>query len=254
MEQGNGRRRFVGLGRRARRENLCLIFIPTSQNDNLSTISERTTAKARRGAAQPRRRKQAERRTETRQQLLRAAGRVFAARGYYGSTLDDIAREAGLSKGSVYYNFESKEDLFLRLLSARIADRLDEVGMLLGQPTVDAPAAGTAFVRRIERDPRWTPLFFEFVALSARSPAVRERFAEWMVETRGRIAQLIEARFAGQTLALDPAELATVVSALANGILIERIFDRDGVREDLLADALAALAAGAIRPSGGTSR
>src|SRR5262249_33234484 len=55
--------------------------------------------------------------------VLDAARRVFLARGYQGATLEQIAEEAGFSKGVVYSQFESKADLFLALLEARIAER-----------------------------------------------------------------------------------------------------------------------------------
>src|SRR6266581_3253289 len=61
-----------------------------------------------------------------RQLVLAAARRVFLARGYAGATLDAIAEEAGFSKGVVYSQFDSKADLFLALLEARIAERAAE--------------------------------------------------------------------------------------------------------------------------------
>ena len=48
--------------------------------------------------------------------MLRAAGRLFLRNGFVATPLSEIADEAGLSKGAVYSNFESKEDLFLALL------------------------------------------------------------------------------------------------------------------------------------------
>ena len=55
--------------------------------------------------------------------VLAAARRVFLARGYHGATLEQIADEAGFSKGVVYSQFESKADLFLGLLEARISEQ-----------------------------------------------------------------------------------------------------------------------------------
>src|SRR3954447_5768797 len=52
----------------------------------------------------------------TRSLLLQAAGSGFARRGYHVATLADVAAEAGFTKGAVYSNFESKEDLFLALV------------------------------------------------------------------------------------------------------------------------------------------
>jgi AcrR family transcriptional regulator len=65
------------------------------------------------------RKTQAERREETREQVLAAAARMFAQRGFHATSLDAIAEEAGFSRGAVYYNFADKEELFLELLDRR---------------------------------------------------------------------------------------------------------------------------------------
>ena len=54
--------------------------------------------------------------------VLAAARRAFLARGYHGATLEQIADDAGFSKGVVYSHFDSKADLFLALLEARPGD------------------------------------------------------------------------------------------------------------------------------------
>ena len=64
---------------------------------------------------------QKQRRELTRQQLLDAAAVVFSARGYHVASIDDIADAAGFTKGAVYSNFASKEDLFLALIRERQA-------------------------------------------------------------------------------------------------------------------------------------
>ena len=60
------------------------------------------------------------RRAMTRRHLLEAAAIVFARDGFHGATLDAIASYAGFTKGAVYSNFKSKDDLFLALLDDRI--------------------------------------------------------------------------------------------------------------------------------------
>ena len=65
----------------------------------------------------------AEQNDRNRALLLAAARRVFLERGYYAATLDQIADEAGFSKGAVYSRFASKADMFLALLEDRIAER-----------------------------------------------------------------------------------------------------------------------------------
>jgi AcrR family transcriptional regulator len=58
----------------------------------------------------------AERKAQTRAQLCSAADRLFEQQGYAATTLAQIAEEAGLTKGAVYSNFASKEELFLEML------------------------------------------------------------------------------------------------------------------------------------------
>ena len=60
------------------------------------------------------------RRAMTREHLLEAAAVVFARNGYHGASLDEVAAAAGFTKGAVYSNFKSKEDLFLALIDHRI--------------------------------------------------------------------------------------------------------------------------------------
>ena len=57
----------------------------------------------------------------TRRHLLDAAAVVFARDGFHGASLDDVAATAGFTKGAVYSNFKSKEDLFLAVFDDRLA-------------------------------------------------------------------------------------------------------------------------------------
>ena len=66
------------------------------------------------GSRPPKRKRlgRAEKKAATRAALLEAAARVFGRGGFYGASVEEIAEEAGFSRGAVYSNFESKEDLF----------------------------------------------------------------------------------------------------------------------------------------------
>ena len=61
--------------------------------------------------SQPRSDGRVARRENTREVILDAASELFAARGVTSTSIDDIAALAGIAKGSVYYNFESKAGL-----------------------------------------------------------------------------------------------------------------------------------------------
>jgi AcrR family transcriptional regulator len=53
-----------------------------------------------------------------REQLMRSAAKLFAEKGYEGTSTEEIARRAGLTKGALYFHFKSKEDMLFALVSA----------------------------------------------------------------------------------------------------------------------------------------
>ncbi len=59
---------------------------------------------------------QEERRLETRKNILIAAQKLFAAQGFTGSGVEDICRQAGITKGAFYHHFDSKQELLLEIL------------------------------------------------------------------------------------------------------------------------------------------
>jgi AcrR family transcriptional regulator len=102
----------------------------------------------------------AERRREkvedTRRDLLDAAARLVAERGYEGASVGDVASEAGYTKGAVYSNFGSKEDLF-RVLAKREL----EAGRVVPAPGATPPSSQQALLN------------LEIVAAMSRSLALR---------------------------------------------------------------------------------
>src|SRR5271168_5606398 len=81
-------------------------------------------------------------RSEVRERILSAAMTTFASEGFAGATIDMIAEAAGFTKGAVYSNFGSKDDLFFALLDAQVKARaalIEQVGASEGSES--APAA-----------------------------------------------------------------------------------------------------------------
>src|SRR6266545_4652109 len=103
----------------------------------------------------PRRLSRAERRAQTREELLEAAARVFARKGYAGASVDDIAEEAGFTVGALYSNFEGKQDLFLaaleRKVRAIVADTLQREAARSGHPLQAPPDEVAAAVLALWR-------------------------------------------------------------------------------------------------------
>ena len=72
------------------------------------------------------------------QQIIEAAVRVFARKGYYNSRVSDIAREAGIAAGTIYLYFRTKDDILVTLFRDKMADF---VGALRKAISVEPDAA-----------------------------------------------------------------------------------------------------------------
>ncbi len=81
-------------------------------------------------------------------EVLETAAQVFARRGYAAATIQDVADELGMLKGSIYYYIRSKEDLLFRLLNA-VHDDVDEVlKEVVDEPDLDPLERLCEYVRR----------------------------------------------------------------------------------------------------------
>ncbi len=121
----------------------------------------------------------AEQRERTRQDLVAAAERLFVDRGFHATSVDQVAEEAGYTKGAVYSNFDSKEELFLAVFDARAGrgashaeDVLSESGDEEGLRRLVSDS-----MRRRGREDGWLAVFLEFWAHAVRHPQLRDRFA-----------------------------------------------------------------------------
>lgn len=70
-------------------------------------------------------------RAEVRRRLLDAALEVFADRGFASASLDQVAEAAGLTKGAIYSNFASKDDLFFAVMEDQVLNRIEAVRTVL---------------------------------------------------------------------------------------------------------------------------
>ncbi len=71
-------------------------------------------------------------RLETRDKILEAAEVLFSKKGYYDTSMDEIVKQSGLSKGGIYEHFQSKEDLFLALRDKHVESSVSELKSTFG--------------------------------------------------------------------------------------------------------------------------
>jgi len=175
----------------------------------------------------------AEQNERNRALVLEAARRVFLARGYHAATLDEIADEAGFSRGVVQSRFGNKADLFLALLEERIAERAAQnarlaegLGGAEGMPVLREHAA-----RRNRAELDWGLLLIEFRVHAARDRGLSVRYAALHARTRQRLAGVITDvyRRAGQPPPFPPQEMAQMILTVEAGVRLEQAADPQGL-------------------------
>jgi AcrR family transcriptional regulator len=171
-----------------------------------------------------------ERQAATRAALLRSAARLVCKRGMQGASVELIAAEAGYTKGALYANFSSKEDLFLAMLDERFAAELERLeSSMTGrrEPAEEARQAAEDFLAYVDSDPLWPRLYQEFAAYAARNRAFREEFAARQRTLRASMANV----FARWACAFDveppipPSDVAAMTFFMADGFLLDRVLD-----------------------------
>jgi AcrR family transcriptional regulator len=201
----------------------------------------------------------AERQAQTREALLVAATRVFAARGYHGASVVEIAAEAGRTSGAVYANFESKEQLFLEMIDAQLAGQAEELAEL---EALDDPAQVRERLRqRVENlftghvassDLSSTgegtaglsvahvqTLTLEFLLYVLRErPELRDQIAGRYRKVEEQLAELFRRWLDAEdaTSAIVPADLAKVQSWLVEGLGLRLLQDPELISPARAAD------------------
>lgn len=187
------------------------------------------------------------RRVDVRIRLLDAALEVFAERGFEGASMDQVAAAAGFTKGALYSNFDSKEELFLSLMDRQVAERVLVVDELCGAGIVDLAEIGNVLTRAALRDREWQLLFLDYWARAVRYPAVRHGFLEHRRRLRRHVADAAEALIGtNHGTSLSTEHLATLLLVLSNGLAIEGLVDPANLPEDLFGRVLSALTS--LRP------
>ncbi|MDH6285829.1 AcrR family transcriptional regulator [Rhodococcus opacus] len=189
-----------------------------------------------------------------RQRLLDAAAEEFAERGFSAARLAEVARRAGFTKGAVYSNFESKQDLFAELFAAR---SLELAGRVLAEiagmnPSDAAGKGGEAIASWMVREPGWSLLVLEFGVLAARDPQIAQAYLRERRQLRGKLVELIgeRAREWGVDDTFDVRTTAISLMALISGLVLEHSVDPEEVDQATMGAAVTALFAGAVARAG----
>lgn len=171
--------------------------------------------------------------------IRRAAYRCFKQQGYHATTVDTICKDAGISKGSFYWHYESKHFVFLDILDqwsrqvmAEIIGQFEEA---LATQTDRMTAVSQALEREFHRGRAIVPLWLEFSAHAGRDAEIQASLGRFYRRARAAIAEMLRPVVQH---ALTESELQGVAATIFGayiGLMIQELSDPD------LADATRAM-------------
>ena len=190
-----------------------------------------------------------EKQAHTRECLMRSAAKVFANRGLQQASIDEVAEQAGFTKGAFYANFKNKEELFLAMLDERFAQRIEDIeAVIAGEGTAAEKARryGDTFAQTLRADREWERLFFEFSAYAARDEDFRQELVTRYRAMRKRIAAALEtdSREHAKEPTLPAEHIALMTNAMSNGFALEKLLEGDAVPDELYGTMLMVFFAG----------
>jgi AcrR family transcriptional regulator len=175
-----------------------------------------------------------------RNQILDAATKVFVRLGFQHARMDDIVEESGLSKGTLYWYFKSKEDIINAILRRLFTGELENLESLL-------EAEGTASdrlmqltynrVNGLKRMSSLVPIIFEFYAVAVHQQSVQQFIGEYFKHFRTLLEVLIQQGIDRcEFRPVNATKAAISFASLYEGLTIHWLMDPQTVQWDILSE------------------
>ncbi|MDT5153454.1 MAG: hypothetical protein QOI01_5187 [Mycobacterium sp.] len=172
------------------------------------------------------------RRAETRANLIEAAYRVFADKGFGQVRIDDVCAAAGYTRGAFYSNFDSLDELFFalydesaRLIAGQVTSAITDDDI---NPGIDAVIERVTATLLLDRD--WLLIKTDFLLHAARNPAVADRLASHRQQLRTAIETRLDGARERLTLPdaiADIPNAARAVVAAYDAVTVQLLLDGD---------------------------
>jgi AcrR family transcriptional regulator len=185
-----------------------------------------------------------EKQAHTRSSLMKSAAKVFCRQGMERASIDQVAEDAGYTKGAFYANFKSKEELFLAMLDEHFQEHVEEVERAFADseesPPEQARHAAADFVRSLHADPERSRLFQEFYAYAIRDDDFRQELVTRFATLRAQFERIYQRRADEYGLSLDiPMErIVRMVIAMADGFALWQQLEPDAVDDELFEELM----------------
>ncbi|WP_312998181.1 TetR/AcrR family transcriptional regulator [Achromobacter animicus] len=182
-------------------------------------------------------------RDQTRQRLLDAAQSIFLSKGFVAASVEDIAEQAGYTRGAFYSNFGSKSELFLQLLKRDHENVMADMRAIFeaGETRQQMEARVLNYYSTHYRENDCFLLWMEGKLQAARDPDFRVGFIACLRELRAATTEYIRqfSALVGTPLPLPAEQLALGLLALSDGMQFSYAFDPLAVTPEMTEAVLA---------------
>jgi AcrR family transcriptional regulator len=193
---------------------------------------------------------------QTREDLIHAARAVFAKDGFEHARIEDIAAQAGKTRGAFYANFEDKEDVFFAIFEEDLLRDQERVGRLTAAVTTDERIdVITDDLLNLLRDRQRVLIGLEFKMYAIRHPHKQKRLAELHKEMLLRCCTAKIDNFVPELAQLSNEEKrrrTSEIAAILDGAALNRLFDPVNLDEEQVRRYLRLGVCEAMRSANGT--
>jgi len=174
---------------------------------------------------------------ETRAKILESAIKLFSNQGFNKASVDDICKEAGISKGAFYHHFKSKQELFLALLDGWLTtiDNAIEASRDKNAPETFMQMT-EAFPYIFETAGEGLPMFLEFWLQASRDKKIWEASIAPYRRYHKHFTSLIKKGVEeGSFVDVDPELTSRMIVSTAMGLLLQSLLDPKGANWEKVA-------------------
>jgi len=161
---------------------------------------------------------------ERRNQIIEAATNVFIRLGFNKARMDDIVDESGLSKGTLYWYFKSKDDIITTILDNMFKREIARMNESLGSDLLakEKLFAFTEFIiEDITKMKPMMPILFEFWGLLLRQKTVKQVLGQYYLSYIDAVTPIIQQGIEqGEFRPVDPDSVAIAMGAIFEGTIV----------------------------------
>jgi AcrR family transcriptional regulator len=170
-------------------------------------------------------------------QIMNAAEEVFSQKGFDEARMDDIADRTGLSKGTLYLYFKSKDELIIAILDRLFQHEFRQMEEEVSCPDMTATEAVWKFAELAIKDVagmlRLMPIAYEFMALAFRNKIVQKSLTQYMKRYMDILVPIIQRGIdSGEFIKVDAGEVAIAAGAIFEGTILLWVYDKSMVQPE----------------------